>query len=141
MRRRALSSESLLCRVERLSALPRSVSADQAASAPASVGAWFATVEPPPPAALAVRLAQLLAPYAALPVAELPESCLHAGEKLLKGLLASGSTSRGTALDLLAVDALVTYAFQAAADEPARIEARAARAMAGIALLPNARPG
>lgn len=113
---------------------------DVAVPSPTSVGAWFAAVEPTPPAALALRLAQLLAPYAELPVAQLPESCLQAGEKLLDGLLASGSTSRATALDLLAVDALVTYAFQAAADEPSRIEARAARAMAGIALLPNARP-
>ncbi len=116
------------------------MAAEAAVPSPTSVGAWFAYVEPAPPAALAFRLAQLLAPYAELPVAQLPESCLQAGEQLLDGLLASGSTSRGTALDLLAVDALVTYAFQVAADEPSRIEARAARAMAGIALLPNARP-
>jgi hypothetical protein len=56
-------------------------------------------------------------------------------------LLASGSTSRATALDLLAVDALVTYAFQAGADDPARLEERAARAMARIALLPAALQG
>ena len=123
-----------------VSAQPQSLAADVAAPSPTSVGAWFASVEPAPPAALALRLAQLMAPYAELPVAQLPESCLRAGEKSLDGLLASGSTSRETALDLLAVDALVTYAFQAAADEPNRIEARAARAMAGIALLPNVRP-
>jgi len=69
-----------------------------------------------------------------------PEACLEAGERLLDELLVSGSTSRGTALDLLAVDALVTYAFQAAADSPDRLEARAARAMARIASLPGERP-
>ncbi len=106
-------------------------------SARASVGDWFAVLQPAPPPALGLRLAQLLEPYANLPEAELPESCLAAGEQLLQGLLISGSTSRATALDLLAVDALITYAFQAAADDPARIESRAARAMGRIAALPN----
>ena len=72
---------------------------------------------------------------------EVPEACLEAGESLLDSLIASGSTSRATALDLLAVDALVTYAFQAGADDPARLEERAARAMARIALLPAALQG
>ena len=41
------------------------------------------------------------------------------------------------ALDLLAVDSLITYAFQAAADEPALMDARTARALARIAALPG----
>ena len=111
--------------------------ADLPHSTRGSVGDWFAALQPAPPRALGLRLAQLLEPYANLPEHELPESCLAAGEQLLEGLLISGSTSRATALDLLAVDALITYAFQAAADDPARIESRAARAMERIAALPS----
>jgi hypothetical protein len=81
-------------------------------------------------------LSVLLAGAALRPVREVPEACLEAGEELLDALLASGSTSRASALDLLAIDALVTYAFQAAADDPARLEERAAQAMARIAALP-----
>lgn len=103
-----------------------------------TVGDWLLALEPSPPRALASRLAEVLAPYLKLPEEQAAESCLEAGERLLDTLLASGSTSRGTALDLLAVDALVTYAFQATADDPRQLESRAARAMARIAALPGA---
>ena len=106
-----------------------------------TVGEWFDALSPAPPDGLRVRLSVLLQPFAQLPVEQVPEACLDAGERLLDALLASGSTSRATALDLLAVDALVTYAFQAGADDPARLEERAARAMARIALLPAALQG
>ena len=104
------------------------------------MGAWIASVEPRPPEALAAHLEGLLRPFANDPADSVPEACLTAGERLLDELLASGSTSRGTALDLLAVDALVTYAFQAAADAPDRLDARAARAMARIASITGTRP-
>lgn len=102
-----------------------------------TVGEWMARIEPAPPVALHERLCALVAASASRPVSEVPEACMEAGEQLLDALLASGSTSRATALDLLAVDALVTYAFQAAADDPSRLEARAATAMARIAALPG----
>ncbi len=108
-------------------------------TAPAlTVGEWMARIDPVPPPALHGRLCELVAPWATLPAQAVPEACLDAGERLLDALLTAGSTSRATALDLLAVDALVTYAFQAAADDPARLEERAARAMARIAALPAA---
>lgn len=106
-----------------------------------TVGEWIDRIEPAPPMALHARLRDLLAPAAARPVVDVPEACLEAGEQLLDALLASGSTSRDTALDLLAVDSLVTYAFQAAADDPSQMEARAARAMARIAAIPGAMRG
>ena len=106
-----------------------------------TVGAWMARLEPAPPPALHHRLQELVATDAERPVHEVPEACLDAGERLLDTLLASGSTSRATALDLLAVDALITYAFQAAADAPARLEERVARAMVRIAALPGAMRG
>jgi hypothetical protein len=116
-------------------------STGEASAHVATVGDWMARLAPAPPAALHVRLCELVARSAHRPVTEVPEACLEAGESLLDSLLASGSTSRATALDLLAVDALVTYAFQAGADDPARLEERAARAMARIALLPAALQG
>lgn len=106
-----------------------------------TVGDWMARIAPAPPTALHQRLRELVAPSAHRPVTDVPEACLEAGERLLDALLASGSTSRATALDLLAVDALVTYAFQAAADDPTRLEERAARAMQRIASLPVALQG
>jgi len=119
-----------------------SVPADtpQAKTGVGTVGEWLAALQPAPPSALADRLRLALTPFAAEPLDRVPEACLDAGEQLLDELLATGSTTRGSALDLLAVDALVTYAFQAAADAPERLEARAARAMARIAALPGERP-
>ena len=117
-----------------LNAMPR---AEQVVG---TVGEWLAALQPPPPPVLAARLQLALAHFAAQAVDRVPEACLDAGEHLLDELLATGSTNRGSALDLLAVDALVTYAFQAAADSPERLEARAARAMARIAALPGERP-
>lgn len=124
-----------------MTAPAQALSTGEASAHVATVGEWMARLEPAPPAALHQRLRDLVVPSAHRPVAEVPEACLEAGESLLDSLLASGSTSRATALDLLAVDALVTYAFQAAADDPSRLEARAARAMARIATLPAALQG
>ena len=104
-------------------------------SAPATVGEWFANLQPPPPVALADELRKLLVREVERPVGDVPEVCLATGEKMLSELMKSGSTERATALTLLAVDSLVTYAFQAAATDPERIEARAASAMKRIAEL------
>ncbi len=105
-----------------------------------TVGGWLSSLQPPPPPALAERLSAALAPFAGQAAASVPEACMEAGERMLEALLASGSTSRGTALDLLAVDALITYAFQAASETPSRLEERAARAMVRIAELAGERP-
>ena len=105
------------------------------ASAPATVGAWFANLQPPPPLALADELRKLLSHEADRPVGDVPEVCLATGEKMLSELMKSGSTERATALTLLAVDSLVTYAFEAASDDPERLDSRAANAMKRIAEL------
>ena len=63
------------------------------------------------------------------------DALVDASEAALRRLLVDGCLTRQSALDLLAVDALVTYAFEAAAAEPASIEERAGRALAGIAAL------
>ena len=61
------------------------------------------------------------------------EELLGAAREAMATLLQDGCLTRPSALDLLAVDALVTYAFEAAADEPERIDARAHQALASIA--------
>ncbi|MEO7999782.1 MAG: hypothetical protein ABI852_20180, partial [Gemmatimonadaceae bacterium] len=99
----------------------------------ATVGEWLANLQPPPPVALADRLTELLKADLQRPVADVPEVCLQKGEQMLSELVKSGSTERDTALTLLAVDALVTYAFDAASGDPAHIEERAANAMKRIA--------
>jgi hypothetical protein len=70
--------------------------------------------------------------------AETPESYLAAGERLLTQLLSGDCSSRDCALDLLAADALVTYAFELAADDPSRIGERAQQATARLAALASA---
>ncbi len=97
--------------------------------------AWLAARQPVPPAALAARLTDALGARANEPTADLVEVLLCAGEALLSRLLSEGRTDRQTALDLLAADAFVTYAFEAASDEPALVTERAQRAMAQISHL------
>lgn len=95
------------------------------------------------PAALRDRLSSALAAAAGAGPAPRPPSdaaadaadCLAAGEALLAGVLRGDCASRDTALDLLAADALVTRAFERAADAPASLPALADAAMRRIALL------
>lgn len=95
---------------------------------------WVSTREPAPPHALAERLDVLIAPHD-LDGADPADVLLDVALALLTDLLREGSTSRQTALDLLAADALVTYAFEAASDDPLRLDARAGAAMARLSEL------
>jgi len=54
-------------------------------------------------------------------------------------VLTANTMTRAHALDVLSADALLTYAFEAAADEPSRLTARADLAMQRIAALAEAR--
>ncbi len=103
-----------------------------------TVAEWLDRVSPPPPPALRQRLRELLAPHAQRPAREAASACLQAGETQLASMLSSRATDRGSALDLLAVDALVTYAFEAAAETPAALEQLANDAMTRIAEIPEA---
>ncbi len=98
-----------------------------------SVGDWLRNLEPPPPEALRARIFELVEPFSSQSVSMVPDLFLDAGERLLHKLLRSGTTTRDAALELLAVDALVTYAFQAAASESWTLDERAAAAMRRIA--------
>jgi hypothetical protein len=60
-------------------------------------------------------------------------ACIDAADALLRDLLARESTGRDLALDLLTVDALATYAFEAAAADPSTLKTYAAAAAARFA--------
>jgi len=76
-----------------------------------------------------------LADSLALDAGAAADACLQSAERLAVELLRGPSTTRDSALDLLAADALVTYAFEAAAESPADLAPRAAEAMRRIASL------
>lgn len=98
---------------------------------------WLAERRPAPPEALRRRIAELVAA-----VDDVPEdpgaTCLRAAERVLATLVRHGDAGRAAALDLLAVDALVTYAFEAAAAEPGSVAPRATVAMAALSLVATA---
>jgi hypothetical protein len=95
---------------------------------------WLRDRTPAPPPRLAERIHTVLAERVSRPANEAPELCVDAAAELLHDLL-DRPTGRASALDLLAVDALVTYAFEAAASDPATVEARAAAAMSRLSLV------
>ncbi len=97
------------------------------------VSAWLRGRTPVPPPQLAARIDALTASIANRnPSAD---AFLEAAEAAMGTVLRDGCLTRDSALDLLAVDALVTYALEAAADEADQLEARAVRALARIAAL------
>ena len=109
------------------------------ATSGATLGTWLAEREPVPPPALAARLRELLGARALDTEArQAPEVLLRAGEAVLERLLREAATTRESALDLLAADALVTYAFEAAGEEPATLPDRVEQAVAMIARVPAA---
>ncbi|MDE3128531.1 MAG: hypothetical protein KGL38_11030 [Gemmatimonadota bacterium] len=99
-----------------------------------TVGAWLDARTPAPPPALARRIRELLAADLDRDAADAHRVCGAAAEALLAALLAERETGRETALDLLAADALVTYAFEHAAAR-ADLDGEAAGAMQRIAAL------
>jgi hypothetical protein len=96
---------------------------------------WLGRREPAPPDALLLRLREALGPDAERGEGDSAAACLAAGERLLAKVLREEDASRDHALDLLAADALVTYAFEAASSQPAALPELAARAMSRMATL------
>ncbi|HWH53099.1 MAG TPA: hypothetical protein VN651_16245 [Gemmatimonadaceae bacterium] len=98
-----------------------------------TVGDWIAAARPLAPVRLADRLAEQLGAGRARSAADTPEACVDAAVSLLHELLARESAGRESALDLLTVDALVTYAFEAASADVDRLRPRALDAMSRLA--------
>jgi hypothetical protein len=96
---------------------------------------WLAQRQPAPPPALLARIEAVLGDASADGAGATAEACLRAAERLVTELLRGECASRESALDLLAADALVTYAFEAAAEAPATLAATATAAMERIARL------
>jgi len=94
-----------------------------------TVAEWVATREPAPPAALMERVLAALGRARDDHASLASERCLEAAERVVAGLLRDGRTGRESAGELLAADALVTYAFEAGSDDPARLAERAHAAM------------
>jgi hypothetical protein len=73
---------------------------------------WLGEREPAPPTALRARLERVVDDSAE----PLPEHLARLGRELLAAVAARPDGGRDLALDLLAADAFVTYAFEAQAD-------------------------
>jgi hypothetical protein len=100
-----------------------------------TLAGWLDARAPAPPAALRHRIDDALGDDLLRESDDVAETCLAAAERLVRVLLGENATSRDSALDLLAADALVTYAFEAASERPADLALRASAAMARIAAL------
>jgi len=100
-----------------------------------TVGEWLSARSPAPPEPLALRLREALGSHLADPSTETHDALLSTAESLLLQLLALDGAGRDRALDLLAVDALVTYSFEAATEDPDTLSTRATSAMTAISAL------
>jgi uncharacterized membrane protein len=100
---------------------------------------WLETRTPPAPPALLDRVRTALGGDLDSDAGASFEVCLAAAERLLVSILAEGSATRRHAVDLLAVDALVTYAFEAASSDAERLPVRAGGALARLAALAGER--
>ena len=102
-----------------------------------TVGGWLNGREPAPPHRLAVRIEVATRAQAEQPASRATESLLDVCESLLREVVARPAAGRESALDLLAADALATYALEAAADAPESLERCARDAMRRLAALAN----
>ena len=96
---------------------------------------WLAERTPAAPPRLRTRIENALADRASRLTTDTPAESIAAAEELLRDLFVRPTAGRESALDLLVIDALVTYAFEAAATEPELLAARAGDAMARFSAL------
>lgn len=98
---------------------------------------WILSRAPAPPSALASRLTEALGTQSHI---EPTDACLDAAVVLLGRLLGDAELGRDGAFDLLTADALVTYAFEAAAEQLPQLNDRAMAAMVRLAALADGEP-
>jgi hypothetical protein len=77
-----------------------------------TVREWVEQRTPRPPAALARRMLEFLGDDIAGDASRTADLCLAAAERALRNLVSTERFGRDSALDLLAIDALATYAFE-----------------------------
>jgi hypothetical protein len=100
-----------------------------------TIGEWLATRSPAPPPQLLHRVRAALGGAIADDASLVSDRCIDVAERIVAQLLHDGRTGRDSAEDLLTADALVTYAFEAASDDPTRLAERAHEAMVRFARL------
>lgn len=103
-----------------------------------TLGAWLRDRSPTPPARLLARVEESLGKRLEGDAAAAPELCIAAAERLLAELLARPTAGRESALDLLTVDALVTYALEAAASSADALPELTTNAMTRLAAVAHA---
>lgn len=81
-----------------------------------TIGEWLHARTPRPPAELMDGLERALGPALKADASECTAEFLVAAERMLRQLVASGETGRPAAADLLTIDALTTYAVEAATE-------------------------
>lgn len=86
-----------------------------------SVAEWLQTRTPPAPENLLARMNAEIEKLGTSDADVSPKALADAGASILKSLDEQGSTDRSSALDLLAADALFTYAFEAASNSTEEI--------------------
>ncbi len=95
---------------------------------------WIAAAKPEAPERLVARVQEVLGERSRVPKASVADALVDAAEVLLREVLAEADgPARDKALDLLAADACVTWAFEAAADDPASLGAHAKATMERLA--------
>ena len=92
-----------------------------------TLAAWLAARIPPPPPALSARLQVLTASSDGRD--GISDVLVVVSGEVLRGVLRDGPVARDVALELLAADALATYAFEAEGDAPGDLDARCSWAM------------
>jgi hypothetical protein len=99
---------------------------------------WISSRDTDAPAELTSCARELLEAHPEWERLSRVDALIEASEALLRRVLEGGAQARinrANALHLLAADACVTWAFEAAADDPAGIAGRAERATIGIAAI------
>ena len=99
-----------------------------------SAATWIAAAKPEAPERLVARVREVLETRPGSRKAPVADALVDAADALLHLVLAEqGGPARYKALDLLAADACVTWAFEAAADDPAALGERAKATMHRLA--------
>jgi hypothetical protein len=81
-----------------------------------TIGEWLQARTPKPPAELMAGLERALGQRLTEDSENATAEFLTAAERMLRSLVASGETGRPAATDLLIIDALTTYAVEAATE-------------------------
>ena len=81
-----------------------------------TVGDWLAQRTPVAPEALRQRVVFQLGDARGAPASNASAACAEAGVRVVESLISTECSQRQNAIDLLAADALVTYAIENAAE-------------------------